>query len=583
MKLPEELVEGLTFQGSDGPAEQLRESSVEKAPTRSEATFDRRSRHQTLDVVESRGPCNQGSIGVLMCGEKAYVEQVLVSSRAQLHVDEVVDADDEEASLVGARRGAQYDRVERSRIDHRMARDVDDFAPPEACAQPAPPAARFSDHEALRPQLLEQPRVCLHGEGDQIDVEGHSGKPSDPASDGEAADESDFGTASRAEVRHQGMRKIERVECHQAEGSAARCLRASLRRRPDDATLAGDVPLQSPSSEEPLRVVTLGGGHGQSTLLSALTRLACEVTAVVSIADDGGCSGKLRAELGMAPPGDLRRCLASLASDRQLAARFEERLSGGPEEGRSVGNLALSQAFVELGSIEAAVDWAARLLECRGRVLPAADTAGTLAVVDGGGDLAFGESHVEHGESTPFVANVVGVDHANPDALAAVRAAHVVFLGPGTFFGSTLAAVTTGDLGEAVVTSGARIVFIDNLAPEDGKRLGPGDAERILRDHLVILSGGESVAIDVLRHRDEGARVVMRQDGSSLIEAPIAQAGTCFHDVRLLSESIATYFLGGAVQPLSARAASMWPLRDRQAARAELESRVSAARARLQR
>lgn len=336
-----------------------------------------------------------------------------------------------------------------------------------------------------------------------------------------------------------------------------------------------------------LRVVTLGGGHGQSTLLTALARLACEVTAIVSIADDGGCSGKLREELGMAPPGDLRRCLASLAADRLLAARFEERLSGGAEEGRSVGNLALSQAYVELGSIQAAVDWAARLLECTGRVLPAADTAGTLAVVDGGGDLAFGESHVEESSASPIVANVVGVEHANPDALRAVSEADVVFLGPGTFFGSTLAAVTTGDLGAAVATSGARIVFIENLSPEDRRQLGPGDPERILRDHLVIKSGGEAVTLDVLRHADvEG--VVVRPDGSRLVSAKVAHDGARFHDAALLAGVIATHFLqrdrlGDGESPASLRPASLRPPRDRDEARAELEARVAAARARLAR
>ncbi len=334
--------------------------------------------------------------------------------------------------------------------------------------------------------------------------------------------------------------------------------------------------------EDSLRVVTLGGGHGQSTLLAALSRLACNVTAVVSIADDGGCSGKLRTELGMAPPGDLRRCLASLASDRVLAARFEERLSGGVEEGRSVGNLALAQAYVELGSIQAAVDWAARLLECKGRVLPAADTAGTLAVVNGGGDLAFGESHVEESLDAPFVANVVGVEHANPDALRAVRGAEVVFLGPGTFFGSTLAAVTTGDLGAAVATSGARIVFIENLLPEEGKRLGPGDAERILRDHLIIKSGGESVALDVLRHSAVPS-VEARADGSRVVCAKVAQDGSPLHDVGLLAQAIADHFLGDEAGPASVRPLSMRPPRDRAEARAELEARVAAGRARIAR
>src|SRR5690606_13894478 len=93
------------------------------------------------------------------------------------------------------------------------------------------------------------------------------------------------------------------------------------------------------------RVVTLGGGHGQAALLTALTELRCEITAFVNVADDGGCSGKLRRELGMPPPGDIRRCLTALARDRRLAERFEVRLKG---DDRSAGNLALSEAYAEL-------------------------------------------------------------------------------------------------------------------------------------------------------------------------------------------------------------------------------------------
>jgi len=333
---------------------------------------------------------------------------------------------------------------------------------------------------------------------------------------------------------------------------------------------------------DPIRVVTLGGGHGQSTLLRALARLACDVAAVVSIADDGGCSGKLRDELGMAPPGDLRRCLTSLAGDRLLAARFEERLSGGREDGRSVGNLALAHAYVELGSLQAAVDWAARLLECRGRVLPAAETAGTLAVVDLSGDLVAGESEVERTATEVLVANVVGVDHANPHAVRAVEGADVVFFGPGSFFGSTLAAVTTGELAEAIARSGARLVFVENVAPEVGSVPHGDDAVRVLRDHLVIKSGGEQVRVDVLRHQDGGpGEIQPRDDGSVLILAPIAQPGTAVHDEAQLAAAIARHVLAEDDAPLRPRPRTLRPPGDHQGARAELERRVHEARARL--
>jgi uncharacterized cofD-like protein len=345
--------------------------------------------------------------------------------------------------------------------------------------------------------------------------------------------------------------------------------------------MCADVSLHR-APGDPIRVVTLGGGHGQSTLLRALARLSCDMTAVVSIADDGGCSGKLRDEVGMAPPGDLRRCLTSLAGDRLLAARFEERLSGGHEEGRSVGNLALADAFVELGSLQAAVDWAARILECRGRVLPAAETAGTLAVVDLAGDLVAGESEVERTASEVLVANVVGVDQANPLAVQAVEAADVVFFGPGSFFGSTLAAVTTGDLAEAAARSRARLVFVENVAPEEGAVPHGEDAVRILRDHLVIKSGGEQVRLDVIRHADGSTgEILPRGDGGVLVVASIAQAGATTHDEGLLAGAIARHVLAVGDAPLRPRPKTLRPPADHQGARDELERRVQAARARL--
>src|SRR5690606_41624808 len=94
----------------------------------------------------------------------------------------------------------------------------------------------------------------------------------------------------------------------------------------------------------PPGVVVLGGGHGQAVVLTALRQLHCEITAVISVADDGGCSGKLRQELGMPPPGDVRRCLSALAKTPELARSFELRLEKPGYEGRSAGNLQLAAA-----------------------------------------------------------------------------------------------------------------------------------------------------------------------------------------------------------------------------------------------
>lgn len=287
------------------------------------------------------------------------------------------------------------------------------------------------------------------------------------------------------------------------------------------------------------RVVTLGGGHGQGTLVAALGRLDVDVIAMPGVADDGGCSGKLRT-IGVPPPGDIRRCLASLAADRRLAARLEERLSVGEDVDRSVGNLVIAHLFLELGDLQHAVDHVASALGCRGRVVPVAKTPGTLRVYDRDFGPMSGESRIESHAESPIAVIVEGPEHANPEAMEAILAADLVFFGPGSFVGSTLAAITTCDIAEALAETKARRVFVENLFPEPNLDYATHEVERILRDHLVIRSGGELVAFDVLRN---GAAVsaTTREDGTSMLEAPVSRDGRT-HDVELFASALASHF-----------------------------------------
>ncbi|MFO0550328.1 MAG: 2-phospho-L-lactate transferase CofD family protein [Polyangiaceae bacterium] len=293
------------------------------------------------------------------------------------------------------------------------------------------------------------------------------------------------------------------------------------------------------------RVVTLGGGHGQAALLAALVQLECDVTAIVSVADDGGCSGKLREELGMPPPGDVRRCLVSLAADRAIAERLEERLRGGGEEGRCVGNLVLAEMRQDLGSLQLAVDWAGQLLGCRGRVVPVAEEPGILTVYDRVHGAVQGESNIERLSASALIATVDGPVQANHVATAAIEAADYVFLGPGSFVGSTLAVLTTADIARTVATASGRRVLVRNVRAEE--RTGfPGavafdDHERILRDHLVIGSGGETPLIDVLADAPYTA-VNARDDGSSEWLAPLADPARRAHDPAALTAALELHF-----------------------------------------
>lgn len=297
----------------------------------------------------------------------------------------------------------------------------------------------------------------------------------------------------------------------------------------------------------PPRVVTLGGGHGQGALLSALVRLECDLTAIVSVADDGGCSGKLRAELGMAPPGDVRHCLVALSTLSGAAAMFEERLTADGEEGRCVGNLVLAEMTRDLGSFQRAVDRVGVMLRCAGRVVPAAESAGTLKVYDRVHGAMSGESHIERQSASALVAKVDGPELASEEALAAVRDADLLFMGPGSFVGSTLAVLTTANVAQAVVAARGQRILVRNV--HDGERAGVAgsvpyvDHERILRDHLVIGSGGESVTFDVLVHDASETALRTRGDGTRELLGPIAAADGRTHDPAGLA-SVLAHHLG---------------------------------------
>lgn len=268
-----------------------------------------------------------------------------------------------------------------------------------------------------------------------------------------------------------------------------------------------------------IRVATIGGGHGQSAVLRALVTLDCDVTAITCVADDGGCSGRLRSEFGMPPPGDLRRCLTTLASDRALATRFEARVTVG-DTSRSLGNLVLLEAYARAGSLQKAADWAASLLRCRGRVAPASEHPGRLAIYDRAVGVLVGESQIADRSQAPMVVAVHDAERANPHAVRAIEEAEIVFIGPGSFITSTLAALVTGDIAGAVVRTRARRVLFHNLVPERGQlRCAElADCVRLLRDHLCIATGVASVPLEVLRHAPEPAD----PDGS-VRSAPLAR------------------------------------------------------------
>ncbi len=226
------------------------------------------------------------------------------------------------------------------------------------------------------------------------------------------------------------------------------------------------------------RVVALGGGHGLYSSLQALRRVTSEVTAIVTVADDGGSSGRLRREFDILPPGDLRMAMAALCGDdrdgRLWADILQSRFGGdGPLAGHAIGNLLLAGVWEQLGDPVEGLDMVARLLDVQGRVLPLstvplqieADVIGLDATAPDETRLLRGQATVA---KTPgevrAVRLVPAAPPACPQALAALTDADWVVLGPGSWFTSVLPHLLVPDLAAAIIGAKRRCLTM-NLDP----------------------------------------------------------------------------------------------------------------------
>ncbi|WP_246036762.1 MULTISPECIES: gluconeogenesis factor YvcK family protein [Cellulomonas] len=252
-----------------------------------------------------------------------------------------------------------------------------------------------------------------------------------------------------------------------------------------------------PRRRDPARpaFVALGGGHGLSASLSALRLMTDRITAVVTVADDGGSSGRLRDELGVLPPGDLRMALSALTDDSDWGRTWRDLLqhrftSDGPLDHHAVGNLLIVALWELLGDTVGGLDLVGQLLGARGRVLPMASVPLRIEAdvrrPGGALDVVVGQSHVAR---TVDPIEHVRLDPPTPpacaEAVAAVRAADWVVLGPGSWYTSVLPHLLVPELRAALLETQARIVVILNLSPEEGETAGmrPADHLDVLRAH----------------------------------------------------------------------------------------------------
>lgn len=311
------------------------------------------------------------------------------------------------------------------------------------------------------------------------------------------------------------------------------------------------------------KVVALGGGRGLSASLAALRRITDDLTAVVTVADDGGSSGRLRDELGVLPPGDLRKALAALCGDDEWGHTWSEVIqhrftSKGELHDHAVGNLLIVALWEQLNDHVAALDLVGRLLRAHGRVLPMSAVPLHLEAIVRGHDPARPDQvSTVRGQATVAltpgeVQEVRLVPHdppAVPEAVAAVLDADWVVLGPGSWFSSVMPHLLVPQLADALMESKARRVLTLNLAPQPGETEGFSPQR-----HLEVLAGhAPKLAIDVVL-ADEAAigdRASLRKAAERLRGtvwlAPVAaappgrtgdgpgEAGSARHDPELLA------------------------------------------------
>ena len=317
-------------------------------------------------------------------------------------------------------------------------------------------------------------------------------------------------------------------------------------------------PVRAYRREDQLRAVALGGGHGLSATLGALRHVTTQVTAVVTVADDGGSSGRLRQELGVLPPGDLRMALSALCDSSDWGHVWRDVLqhrfhSPGPLDGHAVGNLLIATVWELLEDPVAGLDLIGQLLGAKGRVLPMAsvplDIEADVVLGDGPGatrSLVRGQSRLAVTSGRVERVRLIPTEPpACTEAVEAIRAADWVILGPGSWFTSVMPHLLVPEIATALNETRARRALTLNLSAQDGETTGYSAADHVrslteyapdLRLDVVVADPSSVEDLDDLTQsaRALGARLLLRQVSEG--------DGTPHHDMLRLAAAYSDAF-----------------------------------------
>ncbi|MEI6868022.1 MAG: uridine diphosphate-N-acetylglucosamine-binding protein YvcK [Actinomycetes bacterium] len=304
------------------------------------------------------------------------------------------------------------------------------------------------------------------------------------------------------------------------------------------------------------KVVAMGGGHGLAVTLTALRALTTEITAVVTVADNGGSSGRLRQEFNSLPPGDLRMALAALCGDdswgRGWAEIMQYRFSSeGEMSGHAIGNLLLTALWDRDGDPVRGLDRVGELLKVIGRVLPMAieplDIEGTFAtsygrtIVRGQVEVATAKGRVESLRLIP------AAPRATPQALSAIMAADWLTFGPGSWFSSVMPHFLLAEQADAIRKSRARKIFILNLAEGDTgfefAGYSPEEHLELVLSHVPDLAIDFAIADPAVIRPNSTLEALVRKCGGELIICDLAESpGSFHHDPKKLTSAFAHIF-----------------------------------------
>lgn len=317
-----------------------------------------------------------------------------------------------------------------------------------------------------------------------------------------------------------------------------------------------DIVFQKRQLKRGPKIVALGGGTGLSTLLRGLKDFTSNITAVVTVSDDGGSSGVLRDNLGILPPGDIRNCLVALAdTEPMMEGLFQHRFKNGDFKGHSFGNLFIAAMTQITGDFDRAIQESSKVLAIRGRVLPSTLTDIILYAEHNNGEITQGESKIPHALQ-PIKRVFLEPGDAAPlqETITAIREADAIILGPGSLFTSVIPNLLIKDVADAISESKALKIYICNVMTQPGEtsNYSAGDHTQQIFDHVgfkvfdYIIVNDEPVPAELSqKYAEEGSYPVeidfdrLKSLGVHVIKGSlISKQNFVRHDSRDLSELI---------------------------------------------